>query len=96
MGSILASLDNGASIEALLTPLFVATWAKWLAIAGALGAIGVGWWRSGRRALAVPVLVVLPMTVLAMATGNPLVSEALGGAVVLGFVVAFGHAFVAD
>ncbi|MBX2798550.1 MAG: hypothetical protein KTR31_12790 [Myxococcales bacterium] len=89
MAEVSTTLDQGLSITLLLPTLFVATWAKWGAIAVGLVLISMAWTRRGDRLLAAPGLLAGAATGAAFASGVPLVAEAMGASVVLAFVMLF-------
>ncbi len=83
---LLRQLDLGPveTVAAALPALFVATWSKWLAIAVAFVALGVG---PGRPtpAGAWMILAALPAPA-ALLLGSPASGETMGSAVVIGFL----------
>lgn len=88
------ALGAGGAIEGLLGTLFIATWAKWIALALALAALGAVTW-SRSKLLAVPLFFALPVTLATVALGSPgPAAEAMGLAVVLGYLAAVVQAGV--
>lgn len=81
---IVTAMRAGGGPESFLGALFVATWAKWGAIAVALATIEVAE-RAESRGRAVVLVGVALLAPLAMVTGSPALGEAMALGTVLGF-----------